>query len=56
MFAVLALPLLAGCFWNKTDKKTDVVESTVAQEAQAPESATDEMPAEEVMGMEEDEK
>lgn len=29
IFAVLALPLLAGCFWNK---KADVVETSSAQD------------------------
>jgi uncharacterized protein YcfL len=36
MFAVLALPFLAGCFWNK---KADVVETEMAQEVMMPESS-----------------
>lgn len=36
MFAVLALPFLAGCFWSK---KADVVETEIAQEVMMPESS-----------------
>lgn len=39
MVAVLALPLLTACWWNKEEKKADVVETTMAQEAPASEAS-----------------
>ena len=33
MVAVLALPLLTACWWNKEEKKADVVETTMNQDA-----------------------
>ena len=42
MFTILALPLIAGCWWSK-DKKSDVVEETRLEKTEELLGAEEEM-------------